>query len=287
MTKVLVTGATGKVGAHTVRELIQRGASVRAFARDPEKAATRLGDGVEVAVGDLDDPVSVRLAMRGADRVVLISANGPNEAAHEIGVIDASAAAWVERIVKLSAVGANSGSALLFSDAHGRGEEHLRQAAVPSVVLQANFLMSTLLASAETIRAAGQIFASAADAKIAMVDPRDVAGCLAAAVMAEGDDSHTYVVSGPQAITYADVAEVLSGVLGRPVRYVDVPDEVLRGAMLDSGAPEWLADGVSGVYGQIRAGLTAQTTDSVLRLTGQNPRSFAEFARDHRSAFEP
>src|SRR5262245_54714839 len=130
MIKVLVIGATGRVGAHVVRELLARDASVRAFARDPEKAAATLGDAVEVAVGDLNDPVSVRRAMRGVDRVVLISANCPNEAAQEIGVIDAAAAAWVQRIVKLSAIGAEAGSALLFSDAHGRSEEHLRQCTV-------------------------------------------------------------------------------------------------------------------------------------------------------------
>jgi uncharacterized protein YbjT (DUF2867 family) len=113
MTKVLVTGGTGTVGAHLVRELCERGAAVRAFVRDPERAAARLGPGVELVAGDFADRASVRRAMQGVDRVFLTSADGPDQVAHETAVVDAAASAWVQRVVKLSFLGAELGSPIM------------------------------------------------------------------------------------------------------------------------------------------------------------------------------
>jgi uncharacterized protein YbjT (DUF2867 family) len=238
-----------------------------------------------VTVGDFDDPVSLRRAMQGVDRVFLTSANGPREAEHENAVIDAATAAWVQRIVKVSAHGAEIGAPVMFADAHGRIERHLRQCAVPAVVLRAAFFMSNLFAAAGTIRATGQIFAPADDAKIAMVDPHDVA---AAATVALLDDRHvgrTYVLTGPQAITYTEVAAHLSAATGRTIGFIHVPDDVAHAGLLDSGAPDWFADSLVALYRQLRQGLAAQTTDDVRTLTGRQPRRFAEFAHDHRTAF--
>jgi uncharacterized protein YbjT (DUF2867 family) len=285
MTKVLVTGASGNVGVHLVRELRERGASVRAFVRDPRRAAERLGDDVELAVGDFEDTMSLRRAAQGVDRVFVTTANGPRHEAQEDAVIDAGVAAWVQRIVKLSALGAEPGSPLMFSDAHGRVERHLRECPVPSVVLQSTFFMSNLFASAGTIRQDGRIFAPVGEAKIAMIDPRDVAAAAAAALLTDGHDGRTYVISGPEAVTYAGVAQDLSVATGRAISFVDVPDEAAHSALVESGAPEWFADSLVLLYGLLRDGLAAHPTDGVRTLTGHRPRTFAEFAGEHRTLF--
>ena len=103
MTKVLVTGATGNVGSQVVRELQERGASVRAFVRDTGKAAGMFGDGVELASGNFSDAASVRRALEGVEGVFIACANDPRQVEYETGVIDAAAATGVRRIVKLSA----------------------------------------------------------------------------------------------------------------------------------------------------------------------------------------
>jgi uncharacterized protein YbjT (DUF2867 family) len=285
MTTALVTGASGNVGGHVVRELVARGVSVRAFVRDPRRAADRLGAGVDLAVGDFADPASLRRAVRGVDSVFVTSSNGPDEVAHENAVVDAAAAEWVRRIVKLSAVGAEVGSPLMFADAHARIERHLRECGVPWVVLRASFFMSNLFASADTIRDAGMIVVPAGEAKIAMVDPRDIAAVAATVLVDGGHDGRSYVLTGPRAVTYAEVAADLSTVLGREVSFVDVPDEAARAGILASGAPEWLADSLVVLYGQLRDGLAEHPTDAVRTLTGREPRSFAEFAHDHRAVF--
>jgi uncharacterized protein YbjT (DUF2867 family) len=283
--KVLVTGATGNIGAHVVTQLRERGASVRAFVRDPDRAAQRLGPDVELAVGDFADSAMLRRALRGIDHVFLTSADGPDNVAHETAVIDAAAAAWIRRVVKLSAVGAEIDSPIMFSRAHARIEQHLRDSAVPGVILYSNFFMSNLFTSADTIRQSGTIVAPAGDAKIAMIDPRDVAAAAVEALLGDGHDGQAYVITGPRAITYADVAADLSTTLGREITFVSVPDEAARGAMLESGAPAWLADTLVVLFGELRRGLAAQTTDTVQALIGREPRAFAEFAHDHRAIF--
>ena len=285
MIRVLVTGATGTVGAHVVRCLRERGAHVRAFVRDPQRAADRLGGDVEGAVGDFADPVSLRRAMHGIDRVFLTSADGPDKVTHETAVVDAATDSWVQRIVKLSAIAAETDSPIPFSVAHAHIERALRAGLIPWVILRSGFFMSNLFASAETIRQTGQIFAPAGDAKIAMIDPRDVAAAAAATLLDDGHDGQTHVLTGPEPITYADVAADLSAVIGRPIVFVDVPDSAARAAMLESGAPSWFADALVTLFAELRRGIAAQPTDAVRALTGREPRRFGEFARNHRTLF--
>jgi uncharacterized protein YbjT (DUF2867 family) len=225
MTTVLVTGATGNVGSKVIRELRSRGVRVRAFVRDPAKATGLLDGGVEFAVGDFSDPASVRRAMEGVDEVFVASPNHPRQVEHESTVIDAAAAAGVSRIVKLSTIGARVGSPLAFFDSQGRLEERLRQFGVPAVVLQSNFYTTNLLGSAETIRSQGRLFAPVDGARIPMIDPRDVAAVAAVALTADGHEGQTHVLTGPDAITYEDIARELSTATGRHVEFVDVPDE--------------------------------------------------------------
>lgn len=285
MTRILVTGATGNIGRHVTAALLERGASVRAFVRDPARAAELLGEQVELAVGDFEDVASLRRALRNVDHVFLTSADGPHKPAHETAVIDAAAAAWVQRIVKLSSIGAAANASLGFWRWHGQVEEHLVRSQLPAVVLRSNFFMTGLLASAGAIAGTGKLFAPADDAKIAMIDSRDVAGAAAALLTEDGHEGRTYIVSGPEAITYRDVAEQLAAAIGRPVEFVDLPDEAAYAGMLDSGAPQWLAENVVGLFGELREGAGAEVTDTVRALTGRPPRTFAEFARDHAAAF--
>ena len=103
--------------------------------------------------------------------------------------------------------------------------------------------------------------------------------------MEPGHEGCTYVLSGREAITYAEVADQLSTVLGRAIQFVDVPGEAARGALRDAGMPDWLVEFLPKLFGQLRAGRATQVTDAVRRLTGRDPHTFAEFARDHAHLF--
>ena len=279
MSVTLVFGATGTVGGHTLRELRERGVPVRAFVRHPGRLAADVG----YVCGDLDDPASVRAALDGVSQVLLCTPNDPQQVERETGVVDAAVAAGVGRLVKISAVAARRGSPSAFGDAHGRIEEHLRASGLPAVVLRPGFYMSNLLAAAATIRDTGRFFLPGADAKVAMTDPRDVAAVAAVVLTGDGHDGRTYPVTGPVALSCAEVADELSAALRRPVEYVPVPDDAA--AVVGEGMPEWLAGEVVALWRELRRGAGATTSDVVRVLTGRDPRGVAEFARDHAAAF--
>jgi uncharacterized protein YbjT (DUF2867 family) len=279
---VLVTGATGNVGSAVIRELLERGAAVRAFVRG---SAAKLPDGVERAVGDFEDVSSIRAALAGVDRVFLASADGPRKVEHETAVIDSAADA--ELIVKASTLGARAGSPLKPFDWNGRIEAHLRDSAAPWVVLASAFYMTNLLAAADPVRAQGILPAPAADGRIAMIDPRDVGAVAASVLTGTGHDRRTYRLTGPAAIGYHDVASALASATGAPVHYVDVPPAAAHERLAADGLPDWLVGHLDGVFALIRDGAFEETTDTVRVITGREPRSFADFARDHRAAFAP
>jgi uncharacterized protein YbjT (DUF2867 family) len=282
---ILVTGATGTIGSRVVRELSERRAAVRAFVRDPERAAALLGDDVELATGDFADRDSLHAALTGADRLFLACSNVPGQIDYENGAIDIAAETGVQRIVKLSASVAAVDSPLLFPRWHGVIERHLRRSGVPAALICPGFLMSTLLMSADAIRHTGALAAPAGRARIAMIHPADVAAAAAVALTEDGHEGSRYLLSGPRAITYEDVAAMLSEATGDHIEFVDVPEDAAREGMLDSGIPPAIADFLVRLFRALRHGLDEQTNDTVRRLTGTEPRDFAEFAREYATAF--
>ncbi|HET8755831.1 MAG TPA: SDR family oxidoreductase [Solirubrobacteraceae bacterium] len=277
---VLVTGATGNVGAAAVEALRRRGATVRAFVRRPVDLP-----GVEVAIGDFEDPGSIRAALDGVDRVLLSSADGPRKVDHEAAVIDA--ARGVELIVKASTISAQAGSPLPPFDWNGRSEDHLRRSGIAAVVLRSAFYMSNLLAVAEPVREQRVLPAPAGDGRIAMIDPRDVGAVAAAVLTGDGHAGRTYELTGPEPVTYGDVAAAIARATGAPVRYVDVPPAAARDGLVAAGMPDWLVAHLDGAFAKIRAGEFAPTTGTVYALTGHRPRDLDAFIAAHAGAFAP
>ncbi|WP_258054613.1 SDR family oxidoreductase [Streptomyces sp. Ru71] len=276
---VLVTGATGNVGAQVVQELRGRGVGVRAFVRDLARAAAILGDDIDLAYGDFADVGTLRQALDGVERVFLVCPNDPLQVEYAANAIDAAALAGVRQIVVMSTVGAEAGSQTVFFDQHGRIEEHAQDSGVPTVVLRSSHLMSNIRASADSIKQAGRFFLPAGDARIAMIDPRDVAAVATLVMETSDHDGRTYLLTGPEAITYGEVAEHLSHALDRPITYVAVTDEAALNGLAQAGLPQWLAEQIVAAFGALRAGVNAYTTDWVRELTGREPRGIDDFAR--------
>jgi uncharacterized protein YbjT (DUF2867 family) len=287
MTTVLVTGATGNVGSRVAQELRGRGVPVRAFVRDADRASAVLGPHVDLAVGDFAEPASIRAALDGVDVLFLACGNLPPQVTYERNVIDAAARTGVRRLVKLSALGAEAGSRVDFWDWHARIERHLQASGVPWVILRPRYYMSNLLGFVETVRSASAVFAPAEGVKVPMVDPLDVAATAAVVLQDDGHEGRTYELTGPEAVTFDDVAARLSDLTGGPVRFVPVPDAAAREALLQAGLPDWMAENVVTVFGTLREDPAMQVTGAVHALTGRRPRHLAEFLGDQAALFAP
>jgi uncharacterized protein YbjT (DUF2867 family) len=286
MTTILVTGATGTVGAHVVRELAVRPVTVRALVRDRNAAVARL-HGVELVEGDLDDAGSIRRAMAGVDRVFLTAPDGPDKVAREGAVIDVAASRGIDRVVKLSALHADPASALPAFAWHGQVEELLHRADVPAVVLQPSFFMTNLLMVAAGVAHTDTLYAPTGGAAVAMVDPRDVAAVAVAALTDARHVGRTLQVTGPGSITFHDVATALTGATGRSIEYVDLTAAQARPRFEGAGLPEWLQRHLAGVFDLIRAGAFARATQVVPETTGRPATGIETFVHDHVGAFSP
>ena len=284
---IVVTGATGQAGSEVVRALAARGDRVRAFVRDPGTARRKLGEDVELAAGDLADPRSVRAALDGADALFLSCADDPRRVGWETSAIDAAVAAGVRRVVKLSAVGAEPGSPVAFWDWHGQVEEHLRASGTGWVILRSSWYMSNLLGAAAQVAAEGRLYAPAGQARVAMIDPRDVGAAAAAVLSGPGHEGKTYLVTGPEAITFTEVCAGLSAATGRRIEFTDIPGEAAEQAMIGGGMPAFAAGQVVRIFARLRQGADRRVTPTVQALTGSAPRDFAAFARDHARLFAP
>ena len=281
---ILVTGATGITGVEIVRALLDLGNVPRALARDPEKAARLLGDDVEIARGDFADADSLAAACDGVEVALLLTAPTPDTVADQARFVDAAKRAGVRRVVKLSAAGAYPGAPQRFGDWHGRAERHLEASGLGWTHLRPNFFLQNLLGQAAAVRA-GALYVPAGDGRAPFVDVRDIAAVAAHALSEDGHENRVYDVTGPEAVSYADVAATFSTVLGREVKYVDVPPEAARKGMVDAGLPEWTADAINELNAAMRQWRLAGVTDVVRRVGQKDPVTVEQFVREHAAAF--
>ena len=280
---ILVTGATGNVGSHVVRQLAAHGEPVRALTRTPRD----LGPGVEVAT-------RLAPALDGCDRLFLACGNMPGQVDLECATIDAAAAAGVTRVVKLSGPAPAADAPILFDRWHHGIERHLAASGLSHVLLRPRTFMTNLLAYAPAVARTGMLFAPAADAEIAFVDPRDVAAVAVTALTGRdrpaasnggAEPAAVHVLTGGEAVGYARIAAEMSDVTGRPVTYVPVDDDQARAAMLTDGLPPMIADAIVAIFAHQRTGAMAGTTDTIRRVTGRSPRTVAAFLHEHAGAF--
>jgi uncharacterized protein YbjT (DUF2867 family) len=284
---ILVTGATGNVGGALLRQLSADGHPVRALVRTPEKADDLRGIDCETAVGDLARPESLDDALRGVDAAFLVTPGQPDQPALETAFLDAAGrSAERPHVVKLAAAGFGHDNPSAYGRNHAEIVDALRRSGLPHTVIAPSTFMSNLLFDAATVQSDGAIYAPAADAAIAYIHPGDIAAVAAHVLAKPGPhDGATYVATGPEALTYHQIAEKVGRVAGREVRYVPVSPEQARSAMLAAGMDEWQVDALLGLFQIYRAGLARDTTDEVSKATGRPARSLDDFLAAHAAAF--
>ncbi|MFI6977424.1 SDR family oxidoreductase [Embleya sp. NPDC050154] len=286
---ILVTGATGSIGGHLVRRLRDLQAPFTALVRDADKGRTL---GCPYVVADFDDPDSIAAALVGVDRVLLNGAGAVPTVdgaaqpmvAQQRAFIDAAGRAGVTRIVKVSVWHAQR-SGRLAQGAHWEIEQHLKASGIEWSLLQPSGFMQNFHTGAGTFSADGSLIAPADDAPVSYIDCHDIAACAAVLLTEPRGAGETFVLTGPEALTMAEVAGQLSELLDKPVHVVGLtPDDMAR-QLVSQGVPERFADDVAALWADVGTGSLAATTPDVEHLTGRKPRTFAEFLTANRAHF--
>ena len=239
---ILVTGATGKVGQELVRRLSEARVEFRALVRSAGKAQAIREAGGEAVVGDLSDAAAVEEALRGAERLFVLTNSLPDQPATEARLVDAAKEAGVWHVVKLSTSGADAAEPPLFLKLHRDAERHIEASGLEWTFLRPNFFMQNYLDFADAIRAQRVLACPAGAGRHADVDARDV-GEVAARVLTEsGHEGRAYELTGREAYSFDDVARRIGTISGREVRFVDLSPEEGRRALITAGESEWSAD---------------------------------------------
>ena len=274
---ILVIGGRSKIGAALIGELLGRGQQVRALVRAGEPAGG-LPAGAEAVTGDLADEGSLVTAMGGIEKVFLLSSPHPDATRWHRHAIDAGRRTQVQLLVRSSILGADRESPAEFISAHTACDRYLEDSGLPHVIVRPNlFLQNIPESTVPSIDASGTFYVNAGQARISMVDTRDVAAVAAVVLTEPGHAGAHYDVTGPQALSYTDVAAKLTSATGRQMTYVDAPDRAVRQALLGAGLNPWFASALVGLYQDYRRsgtdGYAAQVTSTVQRVTGRPARS--------------
>ena len=281
---ILVTGATGSVSSQLIQALLISKADVRlrALVRSPQKAAPLIASGVEAVMADLDEPESLVPIFEGVDDLWLLTPPGPRAPENNMNAIWAARNAGVKRVVRMSAIGAAYDAPTRNGRLHALSDQELKASGLRWTILRPHFFMQNLLGFAAGIAASGNFYLNTAQGRLGLIDTRDIAALAAAILLDESKrhDGQIYTPTGPQSLSMPEVAEGLTSVLGKTVRFVSVPDEAVRSGSIQAGLTPWLA-GMMVEYGRAYgAGWGDFTTTHVKDVTGRDARGLPEFARE-------
>lgn len=277
---IVVTGATGNVGRPLVRRLVAVGSPVTAVSRGI--SPTDLPDGVVHRPADLADAESLRPVLEGAAALFLL-VSGAGAHVRPQDLLDAAKAGGVRRVVLLS-----SQAAVTRPDSPSHAplralEDAVREAGVDWTILRPGGFHSNAFAWARSVRTDRMVAAPFGDVGLPTVDPADIAGVAAAALLGDGHADRAYELTGPAPVSPRQRAAAISTALGEPVRFVELDPAQAREGMLQF-MPEPVADGTLAILGTpTRA--EQRVSPDVERVLGREPRSFAEWAAEAVAAF--
>jgi uncharacterized protein YbjT (DUF2867 family) len=282
---ILVTGATGKVGQELVRRLSEARTPFRALVRSAGKAERIREAGGEAVVGDFADDGVVATALRGADRLFLLTNSVPEQPAVEGRLVELAKAAGVRHVVKLSSSGADAADPPLFLKLHRDAERAIEGSGLAWTFVRPNFFMQNYLDYAGAIRTQGILASTSGAGRHADVDARDIGEVAARVLTQPGHEDRAYEVTGREAYSFEDVARRIAQISGRDVRFVRLSREDGRRQLLTSGESEWSADAWIELLDWFDRGQGDAAAPDAERILGRPPRTLDAFLREHVREF--
>jgi uncharacterized protein YbjT (DUF2867 family) len=287
---ILVTGATGNIGSEVVKELLSDApdVSIKAAVHSSQNVKKVKSDArVKVIQIDYKEPDTVREALNGVDKLFLLTPDVPNAADLASNVVIEAKKAGIKQIVKQSVMGAALEADVGTMRLHRQVEKFIEQSGIPFTFLRPNeFMQNFINFHSPSIKGNNAFYVPLEDAKVSLVDVRDIAAVAVKSLIDE--DKHknkTYLITGPEALSYHQVAEILSNTTGRKINYVNISDGEARAAMKEIGMSDWLINTVSELSEYFRKGKASEISPAVEDVTGNKPISFSQFAKDYAEAF--
>jgi uncharacterized protein YbjT (DUF2867 family) len=286
---IAIVGATGNTGRATAAELLALGETPLCVVRNPDKARDVLDARVRTVVAEVTDRPALEQALRGVERVFVVTGHNPQSDEQQVNVLEAAKAAGVRFFVKVS-----GGRAVVGPDAesvvgrgHHRVEEAMRQSGLGWVILRPGLFMQNTLAQAALVKSDSKmVLPFPVNVPIAFVDTRD-SGALAAHVVRDAARYAGQTIEYTGALSsFGEFARVFSEVLGRPIAYVQASMEQAEQALRARGTPEWLIGHQLAVARVAsNGGFSAENTGPIREILGRPPRTIAEYSQDYRAAF--
>jgi NAD(P)H dehydrogenase (quinone) len=286
---IAITGAAGHLGRLTAQLVLDRVAAdeVVLVTRRPDAIADLADAGATVRHGDFDEPESLPAAFAGVDRLLLISVDVlGNRVAQHTAAIDAAAAAGVGHVLYTSGLNAGSALPLVVSHDHGATEQAIRDRGLRWTALRNGLYAEFQVAAAARAVASGQLVHNNGDGATAYVSREDCAAAAAAALTGDGHEDRIYDITGPELVTQAQLAAMVSDITGRPVAAIAIDDDQATQNLTSVGLPADAAMAYASFGTAIREGVLDVVSTHVEDLTGRRPRSLREVLVAHRSELE-
>jgi uncharacterized protein YbjT (DUF2867 family) len=281
---ILVTGATGNIGRELARELDTEGAKFRILIRDPARAAG-LPERAERVTGDLDEPATLTPAFDGAGKLFLLTPG--ISTTHTAHAVAAARAAGVSHIVHLSSFNVLGDPMPAMGRWHHEREEIIRASGIPATFLRPGGFMTNALEWAPAISEGGFVLDPVGLGRYAPIDPADIAAVAALALTEDGHLGKEYVLTGDEVLTVTEQVQIIAEAIGRDieVREAATPAQAIQ-SRFPGGAPQALADAITEGFTLMRADTAGFRTDTVQRLLGRRPRTFADWCARNANAFQ-
>jgi uncharacterized protein YbjT (DUF2867 family) len=229
----------------------------------------------------LDKPDTLRAALQGVDKIFLLTF----ETRQDVSVLEAAKQAGVRHIVKLSTLEARE-HAIQVGKWHFEREELIRKSGLEWTFLRPGMFMSnTIDWWADSIKGQGAVFFPGGKGQVAPVDPRDVAAVAAMALTQPGHNGQIYELTGPELLNMGEMVQVISKVIGKPLKYTSIPSLAAKMWMLQSGMDKVLVNALMEMMASLRKNEGAIVTDTVEKVLGRSPRTFEAWCREHADAF--
>jgi uncharacterized protein YbjT (DUF2867 family) len=277
---ILVTGATGNISSLVIPHLLGSGSKVRALVHSAEKAKTLSDRGVEVVVGDFDNPASLQKAFDGVSAVFLLTPFGEKADTLARNAISAAKKMGSPYFVRLSVIKAGPDAPTANTRSHGQTEKDLKESGLPVAYLRPHYFMQNIFGNLQTIGSEGVFYQGMGDGKLAMIDVRDIADSAAKVLLDRRHAGKTYSLTGPASITWHTAAQAFAAAIGRPVKYIPIPSEAVADNIRKMGWGEWTAGVMRDYSAAYGSGWGDFVTEDVMKLTGHPARSIEQFARE-------